>query len=170
MSSNKNRDESTKEKISRSVHGYRYEIAFVVIILLGVFLVSVRESEWQNFFSASTKTFNNITSSFKTIDDSLYNFISSITLSEFLGAVFIFIASGVIFGRIRHRFLKSNHWNGTTCPKCGSEIVRKHRTRFDYIISKRFLPDARRYQCTKNACSWTGLRKRGRQRSRIRES
>jgi hypothetical protein len=70
------------------------------------------------------------------------------------------IAGAIIWlvRRIRYRFRHSLHFAATACPDCESPIRRTHRSMFDRLLSKTFLPEARRYSCSNPQCGWSGLR------------
>ena len=77
---------------------------------------------------------------------------------DLFSVLFVFLGIVFIIWRFRVRLLHSKHWNASVCPRCGSRLNRKHRSRLDHLLSHTLLPDARRYRCPNPDCGWTGLR------------
>ncbi len=85
-------------------------------------------------------------------------FITRISVYEL--AVIGLAVAGFLFVifRIRYRFFRSQRWRLPSCPRCGGELYRVHRTWFDRVLGKTLLPHSRRYLCQNPECRWTGLK------------
>jgi hypothetical protein len=117
---------------------YRIEIIAGVIVIIGVLLLI------------------DFTPILNAIDRFAVIIARGLTPAMLIGLGLIVAALAFIAWRIRVRFLNSAYWRVTECPKCGGVIHRIHRSVPDKVVSKIFLPHARRYRCEK--CSWSGLR------------
>ena len=89
--------------------------------------------------------------------------LSTFEPGDLFGWVFLLIAWGVVLWRARWRFTNSDRYCSRQCPKCESEILRAHRTRWDMVVSRILFLRFHRYSCSKNECGWSGLRQPGRQ-------
>ena len=148
----------------RILREYAVEIIAGLIVLLGVFLVVGQVDMRATITNASqfiVEFVRNIRASASGLEVSS---AVSFSTSEIVGFLFIVFAVLFVLWRIRYRFLNSDRWQSVTCPRCGDEIHRIHRSRFDRFIGKIFLPYAGRYECMNEDCYWTGLRRRGRRR------
>jgi len=135
-------------------------VALLVAILGGAFILIDRNA----FQTGAKQAYHGVkglfSQSLSFFDTSLASFTSKFTFFDVFGLVLIILVLVFIVWRVRYRFFNSEHWKATTCPKCGSEIHRIHRTSLDRFLSAIFLPFAARYQCTNSDCKWSGLRRR----------
>jgi predicted RNA-binding Zn-ribbon protein involved in translation (DUF1610 family) len=90
--------------------------------------------------------------------EGLILFSMKFTVMDFLGVVFVIGAIGFIVFRIRHHFRNDSEYAATNCPRCGSSIMRVHRSPFDRLLGMTILPHSRRYRCKNKSCGWEGLR------------
>jgi hypothetical protein len=90
--------------------------------------------------------------------DQAFGHLGRLSAAELLA--WLLIISGVVFilYRMRHRYLKSDHWQATICPRCSSKLHRVHRTWLDRLLGLIFLPNSARYRCSNSSCRWSGLR------------
>jgi hypothetical protein len=145
--------------MKKVVKEYRIEFSALLVFLLGIFLVleqlEIRKTAkiWLASILASLRNWV-VGSTFT----SLKTYFKTFSLSDLLGWGLILLTIGFIIWRVRYRFLKSPHWTGTVCPECGGVLHRVHRTSWDKVVSKLFLPHARRYRCFTPGCGWSGLR------------
>ena len=148
---------------------YLTEIVLAGIILTGVFLLVERMDirvtvwRWLSSFIAG------LSSGLDLVIGQSIQRITSMTLSDLVGMTLIVAASVAVLWRVRWRLTHSERFTSDTCPTCGSELHRTHRTRLDRIINI-FVP-ARRHQCKKHECGWSGLRfGRSEKHKRVRRS
>ena len=143
---------------------YWIEISALLILSLGVFLLiermEIRSTIWRAILGAKIL----IQSEAESFVKGMIVFVGNFTLSDAIGTMFIILAVIFALWRIRYRFLHSDRWLATTCPKCGGELHRIHRSKFDHILSRTLLPKSHRYECANPECNWSGLRRRGRRR------
>lgn len=139
---------------------YRVELIALLIALLGFFLLveqfEIRASAREGLLWLWEKI--------KTLAQQglafLADYITSFTLSDFIGWILIILTASFITWRGRYRFLRSRFWRIEACPRCGGQLQRIHRTRFDRFLTAFWLPHGRRYQCKDEDCRWSGLRRR----------
>jgi hypothetical protein len=82
--------------------------------------------------------------------------ILPITTSDMVGLLLIVLSVAVVLWRVRVRL--EQHLAGQTCPVCGGELRRRHRRRWDRVLS--ILVPVGRYRCKNEDCRWEGLRLR----------
>jgi predicted RNA-binding Zn-ribbon protein involved in translation (DUF1610 family) len=126
--------------MSKGGRGFRVELLTLGVITMGVFL----QIDWSPTLSV--------------VDQAVVGVFRQLTPAMLIGAVLVVGVSVFIVWRVRVRFFSSAHWRATACPRCGSPIHRVHRSLLDKVVSKVFLPHARRYRCEKAECGWSGLR------------
>lgn len=134
------------------------EIVTVIAVLLGI-LVVLRRETIRIFINQQLPILrNDLVGLLNRIVEGFTRFFNKLTLVEMV--VYALVIAGVlfIFFRIRYRFLRSQRWRSSVCPKCGGELYRVHRSVLDRFLSKTFLPHARRYLCKDSNCRWTGLK------------
>jgi len=143
---------------------YWIEIGALIILSLGIFLLvermEIRSTIWQTILNAKTL----FQSEAELFVKGMIVFVGNFTLSDTIGTLFVILAVIFVLWRIRYRFLHSDFWLATTCPKCGSELHRVHRSKFDHFLSRTVLPKSHRYECSNPECNWSGLRRRGRRK------
>ena len=139
---------------------YRIELVFIVLGLIGGLLLVIEPEDLKLFFQATSQTLTSAKAGFPATAERLLEYLSGYSIYEIIGLVLVISALIVITQRIRFRYAKSTQWDATSCPKCGSELHRVHRSLFDRILGKTFMPGARRYRCANHNCGWTGLRHR----------
>jgi hypothetical protein len=144
--------------VRKILREYRAEIAIVLLILMGIFLL-VERMELQSMI---TKGFLVLQSSLKNllalIKIGVQFYIFSLSLSDLIGWILLILGIAIAIWMVRYRFTHSPTLLASGCPKCGSELHRVHRKYFDRFLSRTLLPHARRYRCANPDCRWTGLR------------
>ncbi len=152
-SSSRHRPESRWRSLLRI---YRVELAWLLLVLLGIFLLferlSIRSSIVRWLHSLLSLTFH----AAGHVDDALGALLSRLTLSDAIGMLFIVGAATGIIMRVRWRLMRSTTLTAVRCPECAGELHRIHRHGLDRLISI-FVP-VRRYRCASKGCSWSGLR------------
>lgn len=150
--------------MKKNIKEYKVEIIASLVILFGLFLIFERMEIRETLMGLLNKGLDVILN----VANSIFGWITGIytgfTLSDALGILLVISMSILVIWRIRYRFEHSEMWLAVTCPRCGSEIMRIHRSPFDKLLGWIFLPHARRYACTKKDCDWKGLRRKGRRR------
>jgi len=137
---------------------YRIEIAVVLLILLGIFLL-VERMELQSLIANGLQVLQtSLKKLLLLIKIGLEFYISNLSLSDFVGWVLLVLAIGLAIWMVRFRFKHSPTFQASSCPKCGSALHRVHRKYFDRFLSRTLFPHARRYRCANSECHWTGLR------------
>ena len=142
------------------IRAYGLEIIALFVVLLGGFFLVDR---W-DIRGAIIRIAADVIQGLPLVVNKWMNSFNHLSTSDILGGLLVILAGLFLLWRIRNRFLKSGHWLGTTCPRCGEPIHRIHRTRFDRFLGIVLLPEARRYQCVGEECGWIGRRRRGRRR------
>ena len=135
---------------------YLTEIVLAGIFLIGIFLlverIDIRMTLWHGLSSFIV----GLASGLELALGQSIQRITSMTLSDLVGLTLIVAALVAVLWRVRWRLTHDKRFTSDTCPVCGSELHRTHRTRLDHIINI-FVP-ARRHQCKNHECGWSGLR------------
>lgn len=136
---------------------YWFEILILCTLLLGFFLLLEQINIRGVILDAPGRVLNPAGRLLSNMQKELNNLVGLLTPSNVLGFILVFAAVAAVLWRLRSRFLNSDHWNASACPKCGSSLHRIHRSGFDRFLSRSILPDARRYLCSDPECGWEGL-------------
>jgi hypothetical protein len=155
----KNRSSETRKFTMKGfIKEYRLEILAVFIALVGILLLINPFGIRVDIF----KAFDGLKASLSTLKANITSHYSKFSTMDVLG--WLIVIGGIAFGlwRVRYRFLESELYNSRSCPKCGADIKRTRRKRFDRIISKIIFVPFHRYFCSDYECGWSGLRKPGR--------
>jgi hypothetical protein len=140
----------------RFLRTYRFEIIWLVIVVIGVFLIFERLnirgvlSAWLGRVSVVTL------GGVDRLGDQIDAFLTRITLSDAIGFVLVMGALVAIALRVRWRLLHNPALALLRCPQCDGNIHRVHRHAVDRAISL-YVP-VRRYRCSSDSCRWHGLR------------
>ena len=135
---------------------YRFELIWLLVVALGVFLVVERMNIRSNLISGVRLGLAGIGRWIGGAAGWLSHFVSGITLSDALGYVLILVALLAILYRTRWRLQRMPSYTDVLCPDCNGEIHRVHRRFRDTAVSW-FLP-VRRYRCSDRDCRWQGVR------------
>ena len=134
-----------------------FELLILCMLLLGFFLLLEQINIRGVLLDTPGRILNPAGRILSNLQEVLYNLVGLLAPSNALGIFLVFAAITAVLWRFRSRFLNSDNWNASSCPKCGSSLHRIHRTGFDRILSRSILPDARRYLCSSRECGWEGL-------------
>lgn len=81
--------------------------------------------------------------------------LSNLSLFDFTGLLLVIAAFVFVGWRVRKRFLQSDYWFSTVCPRCEGKLERIHRSILDHWLTRRLLAQGRRFRCAN--CGWSGL-------------
>jgi len=143
--------------VKKFIREYWIELLGLIAVLIAVFLLLNRNNIWairvagRGFISGISQWFNDLL-------NSAFGYLGRMSAAELLAWLLIISGTVIILYRMRRRYLKSEHWQATVCPKCGSKLHRVHRTRLDRLLGPIFLPNSARYRCSNSSCRWSGLR------------
>lgn len=143
--------------MKKFVREYWVELLGLIAVLIAIFLLLNRNNIWVirvavgGFISSINQWFNNLL-------DTVFGHLGRMSAAELLSWLLIIGGTVIILYRMRRRYLQSDHWQATVCPKCGSKLHRVHRTRLDRLLGTIFLPNSARYRCSNSSCRWSGLR------------
>ncbi len=144
--------------MKKILHDFRLEITILLLALIGVVLMvgnfGIMGFLRRLFFGAVDR----VQSSFQTAANSALGAIQNFSLVDLIGGFFAVGAITFVYVRVRHRYREHPDYAATVCPRCGGQIHRVHRSKFDRLMSKTLLPDSRRYRCVNQSCGWSGLR------------
>jgi signal transduction histidine kinase len=135
---------------------FRVEIIALLVALLGVFLLVER----LEIRASVIRFLQTLFTQLRVGQERILTYITSFTVSDFIGWILILLTSAFVVWRARYRFLTSRFWRIEDCPRCGNTLHRIHRTRFDRFLTWILLPHSRRYRCNNDECHWSGLRHR----------
>jgi len=143
-------------RLRQFLQTYKFEIAWLLIIGLGIFLVFERLNIRTSLIAWLRRLAGAMQHNAGDLGGVLDAFLARTTLSDAIGFVLILGALGAIVLRVRWRLLHNPALALLRCPKCNGNMHRVHRHNVDHIIS--FYVPVRRYRCTNDQCRWTGLR------------
>jgi hypothetical protein len=135
---------------------YLAEIILAGIILIGIFLLVERMDIRVTLWHGLSTLLGGLTSGLELVIGQSVQRITSMTLSDLVGLTLIVVAVVAVLWRVRWRLIHDQRFASDTCPRCGGELHRIHRTRLDHIVNL-FVP-ARRHRCKNKDCDWSGLR------------
>lgn len=138
------------------LRAYRFEIVWLAVVALGVFLIFERMNIRATLFGWLRRAIEGVSRSAGRLGTIPRELLAHLSLSDLVGLLLILGALAAILWRLRWRLMRSPALAALACPKCGGSIHRIHRHRFDRLISL-YLP-VRRYHCSNSACRWHGLR------------
>lgn len=137
---------------------FRSDMAAVLAAVLGIFFLTDQFELRETISKGLRALSGNIGVWLMNGLNRLLSYLGGITIFDLLGWLLIVGSVGFLIWRIRTRFSSASRWRSKICPRCGSSLMRMHRTQFDRLLSKSLFPSARRYQCINPSCSWNGLR------------
>jgi len=145
-----------ESRLRQFLRTYKFEIVWLVIVALGVFLIVERLnirgslSAWfRRFVSASEHAVGHV-------GGTVADLLARITLSDAVGLALVVAALVAIVLRVRWRLIQNPTLTLGRCPRCDGNIHRIHRHTVDRLISL-YVP-VRRYRCANDECRWQGLR------------
>jgi hypothetical protein len=143
--------------VKKFIREYWVELLGLIAVLIAVILLLNRNNIWA-IRVAGKGLISSISQWFNGLLDSAFGYLGRMSAAELLAWLLIFSGTVIILYRMRRRYLKSDHWQATVCPKCSSKLHRVHRTRLDRLLGPIFLPNSARYRCSNSSCRWSGLR------------
>lgn len=135
---------------------YWFEIVWVAVVALGLFLIFERMSIRRNLLQWVNQLGRGVLQGVDRFGETALAWLTRITLSDAVGFVMVAAAVVAIVWRIRWRMLHNPVLGAEICPKCQGTLQRVHRTWFDHMMDV-FVP-VRRFRCANSACAWRGLR------------
>ena len=135
---------------------YRFEIIWLIVVVLGVFLIFERLSIRSSLIAWLRRAVAATLDGVGNLDEIADAILAQISLSDFVGYALVLGALLAIYLRVRWRIIHSPTLTDLRCPHCGGAIHRSHRRAVDRFISL-FVP-VRRYHCANDQCRWYGLR------------
>ena len=142
-----------KNKIKK----YWFELLVTGMLLIGFFLLLEQVNLAGSLLDAPERVLNPTRRTLTSLIEGFDGALLSLSPSDILGISLVIMAFIAVLWRLRARFLGSDGWYASACPKCDSALHRIHRTRLDRFLSRWILPDARRYLCSNRDCRWEGL-------------
>ena len=145
-----------ESKFRRFVRAYRFEIIWLAVVALGLFLLLERMSIRATIFRWLKIGIGAVFYGVSRVDNAILDFFTRTTLSDAIGYVLILGALVALVLRLRWRLVRMPSLTTIRCPQCGGEVRRVHRRPRDYLINL-FVP-VYRYRCSNHECRWEGLR------------
>ncbi len=135
---------------------YRFEIIWLLVVMLGVLLlverINIRATLRSWIVGAAQMLWGGLSQAVQRF----VTLVVSTTVSNFLGVLLIVVAMVAILWRLRWRVMHSEGLSHPACPMCGGELHRVHRYPRDRILA--FFIPVKRYRCKDRTCGWSGLR------------
>lgn len=154
--SSRHRSHRRPNRLRQFVRQYAFEIVWVAIVGLGIFLIFERMNIRKSLFRWLSLVAQRLLRGAGQLGDTVVGWLAATTLSDAIGIALVLGALLVLFLRVRSRWLNNPALSTLRCPKCQGPIHRVHRTRLDHLIN-RIVP-VQRYCCADRACRWQGLR------------
>lgn len=135
---------------------YRFEIIWVAVVALGIFLLFERFNIRANVMRWLRTAARFLLQGAGRVSDVVAQFLTRTTLSDAVAYLLILGAAVALVLRVRWRLQNSPQFTTLKCPQCGADIHRIHRTPADHLISA--IVPVRRYRCGNRDCRWRGRR------------
>jgi hypothetical protein len=145
---------------------YRFELAWLLVVCLGVFLVFERMNIRRTLFGWINRALDALAQGGGRFLQWAVRAFETATLSDVIGVALLFGALVALAFRVRWRLMHNPKWTTIQCPMCSAEVHRVHRHQLDHLAN--ILVPTRRYRCTNHDCRWEGIRIMGPQQARRR--
>jgi hypothetical protein len=145
-----------KSRLRQILRTYKFEIIWLVIVALGLFLIFERLNIRTSLFAWLGRVSAGALAGAGRLDDQFGALLARITLSDAIGFALILGAMVAIALRVRWRLIHNQSLTRLRCPQCNGEIYRVHRHAVDRWISL-YVP-VQRYRCVNGQCRWHGRR------------
>jgi hypothetical protein len=143
-------------KLNKPVHSFWIEGLAVALGLVGLALILAPErlrdllTSWMDWIklllTRSWVAFNHL--------------LDQLTLAKMAGFLLLLAFLAIIVWRVRARLANSALLSASTCPSCGGDLYRIHRSSNDRLLAYLSGIPLRRYHCSNETCGWQGLRRR----------
>ncbi len=150
------RQSRAQQVVARLWSEWRVEIFIVLLAAFGIFLLVERMQIRQTLLGWLSQGLQALRNLGGGILRGVVDFVQNTTLSDLTGYVLLLIALAFVAWRARWRLTHMPRFTRTKCPRCGTDLHRIHRSRFDLVLDL-FVP-VRRYRCKNHDCRWQGLR------------
>ncbi|NOZ74061.1 MAG: hypothetical protein GXO90_01595 [FCB group bacterium] len=134
---------------------FRFEITVTLLLITGVALLveqfEIRRTVW-HWIQTGIKTTHHFFSNFL---QNFFDFILSLKLSNTIGMLLILTAFFMIFNRFRRKMIV-RYSTLYSCPQCGADLNRIHRTPYQKFLGIVFWTSIKHYKCKK--CDYTGMK------------
>jgi hypothetical protein len=147
---------SERVKLSRAGNTYWIEALAVVMGLLGLGLIVAPDRLHDLLFS----WVNWVKFILGQLWAAFNHFLDQLTITNLLGFGLLLLVVALIAWRLRSRMSEAPLLSATSCPSCGGEIRRIHRSGWDRLVGNLTGVPLRRYRCNDPSCGWQGLLRR----------
>jgi hypothetical protein len=147
------RHESRSQRFWRQ---YRFEIVWVVVVALGIFLVMEKLSLRHTLLLWGRQALAWLGDAAGRSDSGVVGAIRHATPADIAGSILILGALVILFVRLRRQLTQAPLLRAGICPRCGGGLHRVHRHAWDRVVSW-YVP-VRRYRCANPTCRWENLR------------
>ena len=155
--------EKPQSPVRRFMRRFGFEIIWLVVVVIGVFLLLEQMNIRDTLISGSQNTMAGLAKGGSQLGTTVADRLESFSLSDAIGIILVLGALLALALRIRWQLLRAVSLSRLKCPRCGAEIHRVHRRRLDRLVS--YYVPVKRYRCFSSQCRWSGLRVDTRQRS-----
>jgi hypothetical protein len=145
-----------ESRLRRILRAYKFEIIWLAIVGLGVFLIFERSNNRNSMFGWLRQVSAVALGGVGRLGDQLGALLAWVTLSNAIGFMLVLGALVAIALRVRWRLLQNPALTLLRCPSCSGNIHRVHRHAADRLISL-YVP-VQRYRCANDQCRWHGRR------------
>ncbi len=154
--SHRHRSHRRANRLQFFLRRYTFEIVWLAVIALGIFLIFERMNIRHNLFVWASRIAKAALRGAGQFGDTISGWLARTTPSDAIGILLVIGALLAIVLRLRWRLLHNPALSAQVCPKCQGPIHRVHRSWTDHLINT-FVP-VRRFHCANRECRWKGLR------------
>jgi hypothetical protein len=145
-----------EDRVSKLLREYRFEVVWLAIVLLGLFLVLEQIEISPALLQWLTSTDQAVQEDMSLLDGAMQQAVAPTAEADAIGYALILGAAVAILLRIRWRLMRAPSLTSIRCPRCRADLHRVHRRTLDHAIDW-YVP-VRRYRCANRQCNWDGLR------------
>ncbi len=134
---------------------FRFEITVTLLLVTGVALLveqfEIRRTVW-GWIQLGIRYMHRF---FSNLGENFFDFLLSLKLSNTIGVILIMTAFFMIYNRFRRKMIV-RYSTLYSCPQCGSDLHRIHRTPYQKFLGVALWANIKHYKCKK--CNYKGLK------------
>jgi hypothetical protein len=147
---------SERGKLSRAKHPSWIEGLAIALGLLGLALILAPDRLHDLLFSSINWMKVGANNDWVAFN----HFLDQLTLARLAGVALLVAVAALLAWQLRSRLAESTRLRATTCPACGGDLHRIHRSSLDRLAGRLSGLPLRRYRCSDTSCGWQGLLRR----------
>ncbi len=133
---------------------FQSEIFIAFLFLLGVFLIVEKLEIKQTVFHSLRAMIQWAAREISTTARFIATLLAEVETSDIVGIILIFAALFLMVGRLRRKVIR-RYEHLYSCPRCGNDLRRIHRSPFQKVMQVLFFVRIKHYTCKK--CDFRGV-------------